>query len=62
MLTSLSLFLGTVPLETISPFVVPIRSLSYQTGPFSAKIVVWARKQLGKTLGFQPLNPSKLIR
>ena len=41
--TSRSLFLGTVPIGTISPFLVPIWSLFYQTGPYSAKIVVQSR-------------------
>ena len=39
-LTSRSLFLGIVPIGTIWPFLVPIWSLFYQTGPYSAKIVV----------------------
>ena len=44
MLTSPSLFFGVVTIGTISPFLVPILSLFYQTGPFFAKIVGWTRK------------------
>ena len=39
----LVLFLGTVPIGTISRFLVPILSLFYQTGLYSAKIVVQSR-------------------